>query len=108
MKYTLLPQCQWIAGNIVGLQYLWPEQAGANWATPEKPLGQVLYETFTEEDYDVIWDTYAYSDFKSDFGKLNCSAAKPRHAQLKPEVFKIYKYQVGAVFGTLDVRRMPQ
>lgn len=56
----------------------------------------MLYETFTEEDYSIIWDTYAYSDFRLDFGKPNSSEAKPRHSQLKPEVFKIYKQQVAA------------
>lgn len=54
----------------------------------------MLYETFTEEDYRVIWETYSYSDFSWDFGKLNSSEAKPRRASLKPEVFKIYKQQV--------------
>ena len=53
-----------------------------------------MYETFTEEDYRIIWETYSYSDFSWDFGKLNSSEAKPRRSSLKPEVFKIYKQQV--------------
>ncbi len=75
-----------------GLQYLWPEHAGANWASPQQPLGQVLYE----EDYHIIWETYSYSDFSWDFGKLNSSAAKPRHSRLSPTITKIYKQQVSA------------
>lgn len=88
---------KWIAaGTFNGLQYLWPEQTGANWASLEEPLGQVLYDTYTEDDYRIIWETYAYTDFSADFGKPNCSVAKPRHARLTPTVTKVYKQQVGA------------
>ncbi len=83
-----------IAGTLSGLQYLWPEQEGSNWATPQQPLGQILYDTYTEEDYHIIWETYSYSDFSWDFGKLNSSAAKPRHSRLSPTITKVYKQQV--------------
>ena len=86
-----------IAGTLSGLQYLWPEQEGSNWATPQQPLGQVLYDTYTEEDYHIIWETYSYSDFSWDFGKLNSSAAKPRHSRLSPTITKVYKQQVTQV-----------
>ena len=82
------------AGLLSGLQYLWPEQVGANWATPKDPLGQMMYDTYTEEDYHVIWETYSYSDFSWDFGKLNSSAAQPRHSRLSPTITKVYKQQV--------------
>ncbi len=82
------------AGTLSGLQYLWPEQEGSNWATPQHPLGEVLYDTYTEEDYHIIWETYSYSDFSWDFGKLNSSAAKPRHSRLSPTITKVYKQQV--------------
>lgn len=87
------PYC---AGTLHGLKYLWPEQAGADWASQEEPLGQVLYDTFTEDDYHIIWDTYSYSDFSWDFGKLNSSVAKPRHSRLSPTINKVYKQQVCA------------
>ena len=77
-----------------GLRYLWPEQDGTNWASPEEPLGQVLYDTYTEEDYHIIWDTYSYQDFSWDFGKLNSSVGKPRHSRLSPIMTKVYKQQV--------------
>ncbi len=83
-----------IAGTLSGLQYLWPEQEGSNWATPQQPLGQFLYDTYTEEDYHIIWETYSYSDFSWDFGKLNSSVAKPRHSRLSPAITKVYKQQV--------------
>lgn len=83
------------AGTFSGLQYLWPEEAGANWASPEEPLGQVLYDTYTEDDYRIIWETYAYTDFSADFGKPNCSVARPSHSRLTPTITKVYKQQVG-------------
>ena len=93
------------AGTLSGLQYLWPEQEGANWATPQQPLGQVLYDTYTEDDYHIIWETYSYSDFSWDFGKLNSSAAQPRHSRLSPAITKVYKQQVGhpALLMTPDI-----
>ncbi|DBA83693.1 TPA: hypothetical protein ACH3X1_006235 [Trebouxia sp. C0004] len=94
-------------GTFSGLQYLWPEQEGSNWATPQQPLGQVLYDTYTEEDYHIIWETYSYSDFSWDFGKLNSSAAKPRHSRLSPTITKVYKQQGGGGFKALLKGSMP-
>ncbi|KAL0047364.1 hypothetical protein WJX82_001496 [Trebouxia sp. C0006] len=94
-------------GTLSGLQYLWPEQEGSNWATPQHPLGEVLYDTYTEEDYHIIWETYSYSDFSWDFGKLNSSAAKPRHSRLSPTITKVYKQQDGSGFKALLKGSMP-
>lgn len=94
-------------GTLSGLQYLWPEQEGSNWATPQQPMGQVLYDTYTEEDYHIIWETYSYSDFSWDFGKLNSSAARPRHSRLSPTITKVYKQQDGNGFKALLKGSMP-
>lgn len=89
----------WLAGTLDGLQYLWPEETGADWASLEAPLGRVLYDTYTEQDYRIIWENYSYRDFSGDFGKPNCSVAKPRRSRLSPTIIKVYKQQVSELYS---------
>ncbi|KAL3138964.1 hypothetical protein ABBQ32_005773 [Trebouxia sp. C0010 RCD-2024] len=94
-------------GTLDGLQYLWPEETGADWASLEAPLGRVLYDTYTEQDYRIIWENYSYRDFSGDFGKPNCSVAKPRRSRLSPTIIKVYKQQEGNGFKALMKGSMP-
>ena len=46
-----------------------------------------LCSTYTEQDYDVIWENYMYISQDNwwvvyDFGKKNCSEARPRRADV--------------------------
>ena len=60
------------------------EGGGTQWATPERPLLQPVYSTYIEDDYDEVWDKYAYDTAGSktwalkDFGKPGSAAAAQR------------------------------
>ena len=60
------------------------EGGGTQWAAPERPLLQPVYSTYVEDDYDEVWDKYAYDMAGSkswalkDFGKPGSAAASQR------------------------------
>lgn len=59
-----------------------------DWASSAWPMAMLQYDTYTEEDYNTIFDNYTYSGSSEgwpglDFGKRNCSIAEPRHASSK-------------------------
>ena len=59
------------------------------WGSKDSPLGAFIYSSYTEEDYSTIWDEYLYISKDNwwvdmDFGKLNCSNAAPRRADVAP------------------------
>jgi len=67
-----------LAGGLVSLTRKWADgRQGAQWATQDTPLGRLMYSTYTEADYEVIWDQYQYVSkdadwwFRKDFGKAN-------------------------------------
>ncbi|KAK9798230.1 hypothetical protein WJX73_010911 [Symbiochloris irregularis] len=64
--------------------------AGPNWADDSSAFGVTQYSTYTERDFDVIWDTYSFGPdaqwFVSDFGKPNVSQGHPRRAELLPQI----------------------
>lgn len=77
--------------------------AGTQWATPQNPLGRFLYQSFTNEDYNVFLEDFAariggckYKPGSKDdmgcgnFRKPNITAAGPIHRQLTPIVTKLY------------------
>ncbi|KAK9821791.1 hypothetical protein WJX81_004092 [Elliptochloris bilobata] len=89
-------------GALAGLQRRWrssPGRTGAQWVGSAKPFGVFTYSTYTEDDYSVIWDNYAYISpdtwwFKQDFGKSNCSSAHPRRADTVPQARQVWLQQV--------------
>ena len=62
---------------------------GAQWADASRPLGRFVYSTYTEADYDVLWDEYLYIDpsvwwIQRDLGKYNASSAGPLRSDTSP------------------------
>ena len=54
-----------------------------------------LCSTYTEQDYDVIWDNYMYISQDNwwvvyDFGKYNCSQAWPRRADMAASLEELW------------------
>lgn len=55
------------------------QEGGPSWAGFDAPLALPVYETFSEDQYDVIWTQYAYQApdiaewFHRDFGKPNAT-----------------------------------
>ena len=57
-----------------------PSLSNASWASFNAPLALPVYSTYSEEDYDAIWDSYAWQGrdsladwFYRDFGKPNAT-----------------------------------
>ena len=73
-----------IAGALSGLQFIWGDgRQGANWAGADDPLGAVVYSTYTEADYDTIWDNYMYFNNRTDwFAKVRLFASAEHIADL--------------------------
>lgn len=71
------------AGALSGLQRNWASnRKGSQWINPDAPMGRFVYSTYTEDDYNVIWNEYLYIDpsvwwIARDLGKFNASAANP-------------------------------
>ena len=92
------------AGAMVSLQRRWPaaNRVGAQWANASRPLGRFLYSTYTEADYDVIWDEYLYIDrtvwwITKDLGKSNCSSAGPVRSDTPAAAQGFWVKQVGGL-----------
>ena len=82
------------------MQRLSDGQAGNQWASANKALGRFLYSTYTEKDYNVIWDNYMYISqdnwwVEYDFGKKNCSEAGPRRADVPGRLEDVWVERVG-------------
>ena len=103
--------CKMRTGSLAGLQRVYQSGAhGAQWASPAAPLGQFLYSTYSEDDFDIIWDHYAYQNgwswwFPRDFGKPGCAAAGARRADEAPSLHGVWGKQVGPALAQLT---MPQ
>ena len=87
------------AGGLSRLQRLENGQAGNQWASAGRALGRVLYSTYTERDYDVIWQNYMYISqdnwwVEYDFGKKNCSEAGPRRADVAARLEEVWAHRV--------------
>ena len=81
-----------IAGAAIRLQRLEDgEPSGPDWAGPDNRLGHVVYTTYSEQDYDIVWREYAYQQptqiwFKKDFGKPGVSKGGAKHAEYTPTI----------------------
>ena len=74
-------------------------KTGAQWAAQGRPLGAFLYSSYTEADYEVVWDEYLYISRDNwwvgmDFGKANCSEAHPRRADEAPAMQQAWAKRV--------------
>ena len=54
-----------------------------------------MCSAYTEEDYDVIWENYMYISQDNwwvvyDFGKKNCSEARPRRADVAARLEELW------------------
>jgi len=75
---------------------------GTQWADADKALGRFLYSTYTEKDYNVIWENYMYISQDNwwviyDFGKANCSEAGPRRADIPARLEDVWVQQVSTL-----------
>ena len=64
---------------------------GPDWASPDSPLGRLVYTTYSEQDFDIVWQQYAYQQpvqiwFKKDFGKPGCASGGAKHAKIAPTI----------------------
>lgn len=87
------------AGALAGLQRRWPGRAGAQWVGAGRPFGALVYSKFTEQSYDAIWANYSYLGpyvpwYRQDFGKVNCSAARPSRVDARPRADQFWAQQV--------------
>lgn len=62
-------------------------------------MGHIQYDTFVEDDFNIIFDHYIYSaNARSwasyDFGKANCSEAHPKNASSFSRVVKTWAEKV--------------
>ena len=62
-----------------------PALSNASWASFNAPLALPVYSTYSEDDYDTIWDSYAWQGrdnladwFYRDFGKPNATGGHSR------------------------------
>eukprot|EP01052_Picozoa_sp_SAG31_P022598 SAG31_NODE_1804_length_7234_cov_3.340855_5_plen_463_part_00 len=103
--------------------------APVNWANPAKPIGQFLYQSFDDADYNIflkdfgsrigdrgIWPEHTagryagYNTSTSDMGcgnfcKKNMSAAGPRHRELAPTLTGIWHKLSSATDGCEVITR---
>lgn len=87
------------AGELTQLQRRYPDgTTGSAWASEDFPLGEIIYQTYTEEDYDAIWQEYLYADknywIMRDLGKPNCSLAHPRSARVAGRIAGVWDTRV--------------
>jgi hypothetical protein len=87
------------AGALSGLQRNRSGERGIEWAARDRALGQFVYSTYTEADYDVVWDEYLYISrdnwwVKMDFGKRNCSVGQPRRADMAANLQEAWVQEV--------------
>lgn len=89
------------SGGLSGLSRIWKNgRQGAQWASSDHPLGRIMYSTYTEDDYNVIWDQYQYVSrdadwwFRKDFGKANLSSADPNRSDTYATVQQMWAKQV--------------
>ena len=71
-----------------------------------------LCSTYTEQDYDVIWENYMYISQDNwwvvyDFGKKNCSEARPRRADVAARLEELWVDRVRQVVSPC-LRRLAQ
>ena len=76
-------------------------EGGVEWASTSRPIGQLTYNTFVEDDFNVIFDNYIYaanarSWANYDFGKAGCSCASPNHSVSEARVLKTWTRKVPA------------
>ena len=62
---------------------------GNQWADPQNPLGRFVYSTYTQADYQELFNTYMYIDptewwVSRDYGKYNVSSAGPQRSDTSP------------------------
>ena len=66
-----------------------------NWASPSAVLAKLIYSTYTESDFDVIWKHYAYTPdnpWYGDFGKPNATAlGGAKRQDAVPALQKVWK-----------------
>ncbi|KAK9837747.1 hypothetical protein WJX74_004142 [Apatococcus lobatus] len=81
-----------ITGAAVHLQRLEDgNPKGPNWAGKDNPLGHVVYTTYSEQDYELVWREYAYQQpcqiwMKQDFGKPGVDKAGAKHGDFSPTI----------------------
>ena len=77
-------------GGLASLQKLWANgRVGNQWADPQNPLGRFVYSTYTQADYQELFDTYMYIDptewwVSRDYGKFNVSSVGPKRSDTSP------------------------
>ena len=72
---------------------------GNQWADPQNPLGRFVYSTYTQADYQELFDTYMYIDptqwwVSRDYGKYNVSSASPQRSDTSPTANQFWSKKV--------------
>ncbi|CAL8470098.1 g9640 [Coccomyxa elongata] len=104
------------SGGLSSLSRNWANgRKGRQWANAGAPLGRFMYSTYTEDDFNVIWDTYQYVQqnadwwFRKDFGKENVSSASPNHSTTYATVQGMWAKQDSAdSFEFISLVTLPQ
>ena len=94
------------AGGITSLQRLWPNgRNGTQWADLKNPLGRFVYSSYTQEDYNELFDTYMFIDptewwVSRDYGKYNVSEANPKRKDAFPDAQQFWFRKVRSCSST--------
>ncbi|KAK9915574.1 hypothetical protein WJX75_001002 [Coccomyxa subellipsoidea] len=105
-----------VTGGLSGLSRIWKNgRQGAQWASSDHPLGRIMYSTYTEDDYNVIWDQYQYVSrdadwwFRKDFGKAKLSSADPNRSDTYATVQQMWaKQDSEGSFEVISLSTLPQ
>lgn len=85
------------------MQKLWVNgRVGTQWADPKNPLGRFVYSSYTQADYQELFNTYIYIDptewwVTRDYGKYNVSSANPKRLDTVPTASEVWFKKVGLV-----------
>ena len=94
------------------MQKIWANgKVGTQWADPKKPLGRFVYSSYTQADYNDLFETYLYIDptewwVSRDYGKFNVTSANPKRLDTSPTASEFWYRKVSQT--TYSVKCRPQ
>jgi len=88
--------------------YLIDTTTGYVWANTDNTLGQFLYQTFNQTDFDNFLNNY-YGLYKDpyDFTKMNITEANPLHLNINPTLVSLWEQTQGSTTTFLLELSMP-
>eukprot|EP01089_Gocevia_fonbrunei_P013483 TRINITY_DN3465_c0_g3_i3.p1 TRINITY_DN3465_c0_g3~~TRINITY_DN3465_c0_g3_i3.p1 ORF type:complete len:696 (-),score=157.49 TRINITY_DN3465_c0_g3_i3:338-2425(-) len=83
-----------ITGGLQKLNVVKKNGEKANWASGDQLLGEYIYHTYDNNDYQNFFANYSYDPtspwVQKDFGKFNVSEANPQHLEFKGELKSLW------------------